>query len=166
MPDDLFESDDLDTFAETDASPVIDDEAFRGIRIALPQRLVLGSFESLPVRGTHVFQWPWYRKFEYLNDAFVFLARNVDSHQSYCGTFRWEDHPVPFEEAPGEELAGEDRDQVAPTEGLKLSSQGWFNFDLCRVWQLPETPSRYRLTIVLDEFQSNEVEFEIVEPEE
>ena len=150
-----------DSFTASAASPVVDPGTFEGIRIAVPPTIDPRTDSWIPVCGTYVFKWPWYRKFVHISDAFVFLVRNCQTHQCASGTFAFDDIDAPddgFGEAPPEAEAVAD-DQP------DLRSQAWFNFDLRRVCSLVTTPAKYRLTIVLDEFQSNDVEFEVVETE-
>ncbi len=158
MSDALFDQVKIGSLSESSGSPHVDSESFVGIKIAMPTKVVLGQFEALPLCGTWVLPEPFVGRFANLEDSVVYLIRNVETQQVYTGHFRWHEDPA----EPGEGLGAVQKVPVAE-EGFGFPVVGWFNFDLARVWKVPETPGTYQVQVVLDEYQSNVHELRIVE---
>jgi hypothetical protein len=81
------------------------------------------------------------------------MIRDLATHEPRSGNFQAADHPY--------ELPNREKGEPPHPESRVM---GWFNFDLCRVWKVPDRPGRYRLVVILDEFASNDCDFEVVEP--
>lgn len=159
MSDAAFATIALDTFEESPASPVVEDD-FRGIRIAMPSRVAVADLERIPVCGTWALSHDRLERYGPVVDDLVFLVRDRDTHQSYTGNFRMHEDPGdPADPEPaGPDADGEDSPEIAPDE---ITSKGWFNYNLGRVWKAPLRPARYRMVVVLDDLESNAVDFEV-----
>lgn len=164
MSDEVFDKVALDTFDPSAGSPKVED-AFRGIRIAMPARVSAGRLDELPLCGVWAFDGDVLAKYPgAIEDSLVFLARNVQSHETATGNFRIHEDPA----TPAELKAGEEPEPPAghggppSIEPSAVTARGYFNFNLGRPWKVPARPGRWRVTVVLHDVQSNTVEFEVV----
>lgn len=164
MSDAAFDKLELDTFEASAGTPKVGDD-FEGIEIAMPAKVPVGKLGRIPLCGVWAFDNATLAKFPIVEDHLVFLARNVQTHETATGHFRVHEDP-----AGGEDLKpGADEPPPAPnTTGEPvigdedITTRGWFNFDLGRVWKVPAKPGRWRVHVALHDVQSNEVEFEVV----
>lgn len=159
MSDAAFATIALDTFQESAASPVVDDD-FQGIRIAMPRKWSAADLERIPLCGTWALSHDRLQKYGPVAEDLVYLVRDLDTHQAFTGNFRMHEDPADVSE-PGDEPPPPDDDgspEIAPDE---ITSKGWFNYNLGRVWKAPPRPARYRVVVVLDDLESNAVDFEV-----
>lgn len=164
MSDAAFDKVRLDTFEPSEGTPKVGDD-FRGIRIAMPAKVSAGDLDELPLCGVWSFDGATMATLPPLEDSLVFLARNTRTHETATGNFRvHEDPATPAEMKPDPGEApppgpDDDAPEIEPKDGVVT---GYFNFNLGRPWQVPAKPGRWRVHVVLHQFQSNEVEFEVV----
>ena len=156
MADDRFRDIELDTFTESSVSPQVDIAAFTGIQVVMPESLPVGNLERIAVCGTWVMTGDQMQSMGDLDRNFVYLVRDASSHQSFTGNFRMHEEPATFDEGDADNSDDSDGPLIGPED---FRMQGFFNFNLARVWHPPQKAARYRLVIVLNEFQSNELEF-------
>lgn len=156
MPDVDFTNVPIGQLSESPASPRVDMEQFRGIKIVMPSRLHTGQKGPVPICGTWVLPTELLWRIKNVPDSLVYLMRNVETHASATGHFRFHE----------EEVAPEPRGPFVPDEeDPDAQAMGWFHMDLVQTWKVPTVPGKYRIHLVLANVQSNEVEFEVVEPE-
>lgn len=164
MSDAAFDKVRLDTFEPSEGTPKVEDD-FRGIRIAMPAKVAAGGLGELPLCGVWSFDGATMATLPPLEDSLVFLARNTQTHETATGHFRiHEDPATPAEMKPDPDEApaggrGDELPEIEPKDGVVT---GYFNFNLGRPWKVPAKPGRWRVHVVLHQFQSNEVEFEVV----
>lgn len=165
MGDDAFDAVALDTFEESACSPKLEDD-FEGIRIAMPAKVSAGARDRVPLCGSWAFSNAALADFPMVEDSLVFLARNVTTHETATGNFRTHKDPVTADDMKAG--AAENPPAQAPAHGEPvigdedITTVGYFNFNLGRVWDVPAKPGRWRVHVVLHGVQSNEVEFEVV----
>ena len=165
MSDEAFDKVALDTFDPSAGSPKVEDD-FVGLRIAMPARVSAGRLDRLPLCGVWAFAGDVLAKYPAsIEDSLVFLARNVQSHETATGNFRiHEDPATPEELKAAEEPAAAPSPQGAPPRiaPAAVTARGYFNFNLGRPWKVPARPGRWQVTLVLHDVRSNTVEFEVV----
>lgn len=162
MSDAAFDKIRLDTFEPSDGSPKVEDD-FTGIRIAMPGKVSAGALDRLPLCGVWAFDGGTMGGLPSVEDSLVFLARNVATNETATGNFRMHEDPAsPAEMKPDEPPAPKRGDEPPLLEPEAATVRGYFNFNLGRVWKVPERPGRWRVHLVLHGVQSNEVEFEVV----
>ena len=152
-----FSQVEIGSLEESPASPQVDFEKFTGVKIAMPTLLQPGETEPVPICATWVLPEAVEWRYKNIEDSFVYLIRNVKTHESFTGTFRFHEN-VENDPDPAGEFVPDEEDPNA-------KAMGWFNVDLGRVWKIPDEAGQYRIQVVLDEYQSNIVEFELKEPE-
>lgn len=163
MSDAAFDKVKLDTFEESAGTPKAGDD-FEGILIAMPSKLPAGSLERIPLCGVWSFNNKVLGQFPIVEDSLVFLARNVQTHETATGHFRMHEDPArasdmtTSDDAPPPPASHDD--ELISDEDI--TARGYFNFNLARVWKVPERPGKWRVHLVLHDVQSNEVEFEVV----
>lgn len=164
MGDEAFDKIALDTFEPSAGTPDVAAEGFTGIRISMPTRVSAGRLAKLPLCGVWAFRGETLAKYPVVEDSLVFLARNLDTHETATGNFRvHEDPATPAEMKAGASTSGPSADDDLPTiEPAAVTARGYFNFNLGRPWKVPAKPGRWRVTVVLHDVQSNTVEFEVV----
>ncbi len=164
MNDDVFDKLELGGSEPTAGTPKVDDE-FTGIRIAMPAKVSASALPRLPLCGVWSFDGQTMGTFPKIEDSLVYLARNVQSHETATGNFRVHKDPVtaadvkpdhPPAPAP---VSGAGPEVIEPES---VTVRGYFNYDLGRYWKVPERPGKWRVHLVLHGVQSNEVEFEVV----
>lgn len=164
MSDVAFDKVKLDTFEPSEGTPKVEDD-FTGIRIAMPAKVAAGDLDEVPLCGVWSFDGATMATLPPVEDSLVFLARNAATHETATGNFRiHEDPATPSEMKPdagGEAPAGR-RDELPEIQPQDATVTGYFNFNLGRPWKIPAKPGRWRVHVVLHQFQSNEVEFEVV----
>lgn len=162
MSDAAFEKVRLDTFEPSDGTPKVEDD-FTGIRIAMPAKVSVGSLDRLPLCGVWAFDGGALGGLPSVEDSLVFLARDSRTSETATGNFRMHEDPAsPAEMKPDEPPPAPRGDEPPLLEPQAATVRGYFNFNLGRVWKVPERPGRWRLHLVLHGVQSNEVEFEVV----
>jgi len=163
MSDAAFDKVELDTFEESAGTPKAGDD-FEGILIAMPAKLPAGSLDRIPLCGVWSFNNKVLGQFPIVEDSLVFLARNVQTHETATGHFRMHEDPASAsdmktsDDAPPPPATHDD--ELLSDEDI--TTRGYFNFNLGRVWKVPARPGRWRVHLVLHDVQSNEVEFEVV----
>jgi hypothetical protein len=164
MSDDAFDQVTLDTFEESDCTPRLESDDFEGIRIAMPAKVSAGKVGRLPLCGVWSFSNATLAKFPMVEDSLVFLARNVETHETATGNFRVHEDPAgPSEMQPDADAPPPPPPGDEPVIGDEdITTRGYFNFNLGRVWKVPARPGRWRVHLVLHDVLSNEVEFEVV----
>jgi hypothetical protein len=167
MGDEAFDKLELDTFEESACTPKLESDDFEGIRIAMPAKVPASRLDRLALCGVWSFNNTVLAKFPMVEDSLVFLARNVETHESATGNFRVHKDPASTDEMkaaarenPAPAPPGADSDPVIGDEDI--TARGYFNFNLGRVWDVPARPGRWRVQLVLHDIHSNEVEFEVV----
>lgn len=162
MSDAAFDKVKLDTFEPSEGSPKVEDD-FTGLRIAMPAKVSAGGVDEVPLCGVWAFDGATMAGLPSVEDSLVFLARNVATHETATGNFRMHEDPAsPAEMKPddgGAPAGGRDLPELEPEAA---TVRGYFNFNLGRPWKIPARPGRWRVHVVLHQFQSNEVEFEVV----
>ena len=168
MDDAAFDEVALDTFEKSACTPKLDSDDFEGIRIAMPAKVSVSELERIPLCGVWSFSNAVLAKFPMVEDSLVFLARSVETHETATGNFRTHKDPA----SAGEMKAGAAENAASappPAAGGEpvigdedITSRGYFNFNLGRVWEVPARPGRWRVHLVLHDVQSNEVQFEVV----
>jgi hypothetical protein len=164
MSDSVFDKVKLDTFEPSDGTPKVEED-FTGIRIAMPAKVSAGDLDELPLCGVWSFDGATMGTLPPVEDSLVFLARNTVTHETATGNFRiHEDPATPAEMKPdADEAPPAGRGDALPEiEPKDATVTGYFNFNLGRAWKVPAKPGRWRVHVVLHQFQSNEVEFEVV----
>jgi len=162
MSDAAFDKVKLDTFEPSDGSPKVEDD-FTGIRIAMPAKVGMDDLSRLPLCGVWSFDGATMGKLPSVEDSLVFLARNVVSNETATGNFRMHEDPAsPAEMKPDQPPPPPRGDEPPLLEPEEATVRGYFNFNLGRVWKVPERPGKWRVHLVLHGTQSNEVEFEVV----
>jgi len=163
MSDADFDKVELDTFEESAGTPKAGDD-FEGILIAMPAKLSAGSLDHTPLCGVWSFNNKVLGQFPIVEDSLVFLARNVQTHETATGHFRMHEDPA----SPSDMQTTDDAPPAPPDRSGEtiadedITTRGYFNYNLGRVWKLPARPGHWRLHLVLHDVQSNEVEFEVV----
>ena len=163
MSDSVFDQVRLDTFEASAGTPKVPEDGFSGIRIAMPERVPVSNLAKLPLCGVWAFDGETMAKFPAIEESLVFMARNVQTHETATGNFRRHEDPATGEDAvPGAPSAPARHDEPPMIEPAAVSVRGYFNFDLGRPWKVPARPGRWRVTLVLHDIRSNTVEFEVV----
>ena len=166
MSKERFETVVMDSFTKSEMTPQIDLKTFRGLQIVMPETLGLDELVKVPVCGAWVFTGDVFQRLGDMDQNFVFLVRSISTHEPYSGNFRMNmtfDKETPTAAGIGADRRGTDTPNIKPE---KMRMGGYFNFNLARVWDIPAEPARYRLIVVVDDFQSNEVEFAVGEPKQ
>lgn len=166
MSDAAFDKVKLDTFEPSEGSPKVEDD-FTGIRIAMPAKVGVDDLARLPLCGVWSFGGATMGQLPSVEDSLVFLARNTVTNETATGNFRMHEDPAsPAEmkpDEPGGRTGPPARGDEPPTlEPSAATVRGYFNFNLGRVWKVPERPGKWRVHLVLHDVQSNEVQFEVV----
>lgn len=163
MSDDAFDELELDTFEESAGTPEIADD-FEGIAIAMPAKVSAGRLDRLALCGVWSFPNDVLAKFPVVEDHLVYLARNVQSHETATGNFRVHEDPAsPADMKAADEPPPPPAPAGEPVIGDEdITTRGYFNFNLGRAWKVPARPGRWRVQLVLHDVHSNEVEFEVV----
>lgn len=165
MSEPAFDQIKLDTFEPSAGSPKVAAEGFTGIRIAMPARVRAAQLAKLPLCGVWSFDGETLAKYPVVEDSLVFLARNLDTHETATGNFRMHEDPASPDDmkaAPAPPAAATRADEPPMIEPAAVTARGYFNFNLGRPWKVPARPGRWRVTLVLHEVQSNTIEFEVV----
>lgn len=167
MGDEVFDKLELDTFEKSAGTPKLESDDFEGIRIAMPAKVSVSQLERIALCGVWSFPGSVLKRFPMVQDSLVFLARNVGTNETATGNFRVHRDPVSADEVNanrGERPAPSRSDaDDGPVIGAEaITTRGYFNFNLGRVWEVPERPGRWRVHLVLHDIESNEVEFEVV----
>lgn len=167
MGDEAFDKVDLDTFEESACTPKLDSDDFEGVRIAMPAKVSASRLDRIALCGVWSFNNAALAKFPMVEDSLVFLARNAGTHETATGNFRTHKDPA----SPDEMKAGAAQSSAPPPPAAgsdpvigdeDITTRGYFNFNLGRVWNVPAKPGRWRVHVALHDVQSNEVEFEVV----
>lgn len=162
MSDAAFDKVRLDTFEPSEGSPKVEDD-FTGIRIAMPAKVSVSALERVPLCGVWAFDGGTMGGLPGVEDSLVFLARNAGTNETATGNFRVHEDPAsPAEMKPDGPPAATGGSEPPLLEPEAATVRGYFNFNLGRVWKVPERPGRWRVHLVLHGVQSNEVEFEVV----
>lgn len=162
MSDAAFDKVRLDTFDPSEGSPKVEDD-FRGIRIAMPAKVGMDDLARLPLCGVWSFDGATMGKLPSIEDSLVFLARNTVTNETATGNFRMHEDPAsPAEMKPDEPPAPARGGEAPLIEPAAATVRGYFNFNLGRVWKVPERTGKWRVHLVLHDVQSNEIEFEVV----
>jgi hypothetical protein len=162
MSDAAFDKVRLDTFDQSEGSPKVEDD-FTGIRIAMPAKVGVDDVSRLPLCGVWSFDGATMGKLPMVEDSLVFLARNAVTNETASGNFRMHEDPaIPDKTKPGKPAAPRSGDEPPSLEPEAVTVRGYFNYNLGRVWKVPERPGKWRVHLVLHDVQSNEVEFEVV----
>ena len=162
MSDAAFDKVRLDTFEPSDGSPKVEDD-FTGIRIAMPAKVGMDDLSRLPLCGVWSFDGATMGKLPSVEDSLVFLARNAVTNETATGNFRMHEDPASAAEMKPDQPPPPPRGDEPPLlEPEEATVRGYFNFNLGRVWKVPERPGKWRVHLVLHGTQSNEVEFEVV----
>lgn len=163
MADDIFSTVELDTLDESLASPRVDPATFEGIRIAMPARRTVADAARIPLCGTWVLRDTVLSIYPAVYRVAVFLVRDRRSGVSFVGTLRDDREEIADDDGADldPDLFGPDANAPAAPPDPDDKTMGWFNFDLATAWKVPPRPGQYLVNVVLDEIQSNVVEFEV-----
>lgn len=163
MSDEVFDKVALDTFAPSAGTPAADEKDFSGIRIAMPAKVPAGRLSRLPLCGVWAFDGEKLSRYPaMIEDSLVFLARNVETHETATGNFRFHEDPATPEEMQAGGAATSPDSAPPLLAPASVGARGYFNFNLGRVWKVPAKPGRWRVELVLHDVHSNSVEFEVV----
>jgi hypothetical protein len=141
----------INTFDETDCSPIVDPE-FKGIRIQAPTRIPINANFIIPVCGTYQID----EKMEFKHASFineiVIEVYDVKKNILYSNNLLEPEYePVILDTPP---KGNNDLNEVVVT--------GWFNVDLYRyITDLPKVAGKYRIQAMIGELKSNIVFLEL-----
>ncbi|MEO6094824.1 MAG: hypothetical protein ABIW76_03755 [Fibrobacteria bacterium] len=143
----------LNNYSSGTCSPILDD-GFLGIRIAVPESIVLDTEMVLPVCGSYRFPAAFWNRFESLRYEMAMVAVNAETHAPLICDLHYLDYvpePRKFNEA-----------EVGFAE---KTVGGWFNADfLFYHREFPRKPARYHLFVLIGEEKSNVATVRIHKP--